>query len=104
MASLTHRSVDERHRGEARVRLEALHLVYKAPHRLRRRRQDLDHLAVEASHRGLDLAARRAQREIDELLRALYEVHVRELFECDQNIRRRETELREVRVRVELPN
>ena len=84
------------------MRFEAHHLVHKAPHWLRRRWQDLDHLAIEALHRGLDLTARRAQREVDELLRALYEVHVRKLFECNQNIRRREAEVGEVRVWVQL--
>ena len=65
-----HEAVDQRQTRARRPRpCMRLQAVDEAAHRLAAGRKYVDHPAVERGHAGRDLAAQRAQREVDDMLR-----------------------------------
>ena len=82
--------------------LQRLHAIDEAAHRLLAGRQHVEHAAIPDGHVRPDLAAGRAERELDHLLGAVGEVDMRHLLEGDEDVAVRHPPGGEMAVRVEL--
>jgi len=76
--------------------------IDEGAHRLAARREDGDHPAVERGDDGPDLAAQRAQCQIDHMFAALLEIRMREFEESRHQVEAFDTQRRQVAVRIEL--
>ena len=97
-----HEAMDQRDRQHAVLALQRLDAVDEGAHRLAAGRIDVDHPAVEGGDHGPDLAADRAQRQLDDVLGPLDEIGVREFEEGRQDVGVRDPLGRQVAVRIEL--
>jgi len=96
------KAVGERNRKNAVATLERLHPVDEAADRLARGVEKGDHPTIGHGHGRADLAAGRAQGEVDELAGALERVGVRVFLVEDEEIRGFDHALGQVAMRVEL--